>query len=464
MLHLKKRNISALLPITILFAGLSLQSARVMAAEDPIKTYQSPGLSSQTGANKTDQSSGDINNDLTLDQAIALTLGRNQELAALALRVQAGRAATTQAGLLPNPEFDVEVENFGGSNDTSGFNGAETTVALSQPIELGGKRGKRRETAMLVADVTAWEYLEKKADLVTDVKIAFGEVLADQQRLTLAGEQLGLSEQVLTAVQARVEAGKVSRLEETRARTALSTSRIALGSAQRALVGSRSKLAAFWGERTPLFKTAHGGLDGLDTALPDIQALTDLALKHPRIAKSSTEVAQQEAALRLASSRRFPDITVSAGVRRFEETGDNAMVAGISVPLGLFDRNQGAIGQSRHELAAAKATLEATRTEILARLNQAYQELLAARAEAQALSEDALPGAREAFAAAREGYTQGKFGYLELLDARQTLSELTRAHIDALAAYQAAVAEVARWAGLNTPKSDIESMFESKNR
>ncbi len=464
MLHLKKRTIFVLLSTTILLSGLSMQSAPVMAAEDPIKTYRSPGLSLQTQVNKTDQSSGNITGDLTLDQAIALTLARNQELAALALRVQADRAATTQAGLLPNPELDVAVENFGGSNETSGFNGAETTVALSQSIELGGKRGKRRETAMLTADVAAWVYLEKKADLVADVKIAFGEVLADQQRLYLAGEQLSLSEQVLVAVQARVEAGKVSRIEETRARTALSTSRIALGSAQRAIVASRSKLVAFWGERTPLFKTALGGLDD-NTALPDTQELTGLALlKHPRIARGSAEVARQEAALRLASSGRIPNIKVSAGVRRFEETGDDAMVAGISVPLGLFDRNQGAIGQSRHELAAAKATLEATRTEIMARLNQAYQDLMAAKAEAQALSEDALPGAREAFAAAREGYTQGKFGYLELLDARQSLSELTRAHIDALAAYQAAAAEVARWAGLNTQKSDIESMFESKSR
>ncbi|KJS32930.1 MAG: hypothetical protein VR64_04325 [Desulfatitalea sp. BRH_c12] len=411
-----------------------------------------------------DTATVDVAGTLTLEQAIALTLEHNQTLNALALQVQAERAAALQAGLLPNPALDVEVENFGGRHETSGFDTSETTVALSQSIELGGKRGKRRNQAALAADVAAWEYVEKKEALIADVKTVFNTVLADQQHLVVAGDQLRLAEQIFTAVQARVEAGKVSRLEEIRARTALSTNRIALKNAQRALETSRMTLAAFWGSQTPFFESTAGELSATDPMPLELQDLTDLALKHPGIAKRAAEVAHQEAAVKLSLAARIPDITVSAGVRRFEGTNDNALVAGFSVPLALFDRNQGAISQSRHQLDAAKADLQAAKTDILARLNQAYQHMLAAREEAQALFEDALPGAREAFEATQEGYKQGKFGFLELLDAQKTLTELTRAHIDALSAYQAALIDVTRWTGRQSPKSAIETKPNTNTR
>ena len=95
---------------------------------------------------------------LTLRQALALALLRNPELASAAWEVRAGEARTLQAGLLPNPEVGVEVENFAGSGEFRGVDAAETTVALSQVIELGGKRLRRARVAALERDLAAWEY------------------------------------------------------------------------------------------------------------------------------------------------------------------------------------------------------------------------------------------------------------------------------------------------------------------
>jgi cobalt-zinc-cadmium efflux system outer membrane protein len=302
---------------------------------------------------------------------------------------------------------------------------------------------------MAEADGAAWAYKGKKVDLVADLKIAFNAVLADQQRLALADEHLRLSQKVLATVQAKVEAGKVSRIEETKARTALATSRIALSNAQSALGASRNTLSAFWGGQTAAFEVAVGEVADLGAVLPDFEVLSDRALGHPRLARLTTEVARHEAALKLFRAERIPDVTVSAGVKRFEATDDNALVAGVSIPLGLFDRRQGAIRQARHQWSAAKAELAAAKTDMRARLSQACQTLSAAQAEVQLLRDEALPGAREAFVATQEGYKQGKFGYLELLDAQKTLSELTRSHIDALNAYRNAFIEVERVTGLD---------------
>jgi cobalt-zinc-cadmium efflux system outer membrane protein len=122
---------------------------------------------------------------LTLRQALALALLRNPELASAAWEVRAGEARTLQAGLLPNPEFELEVENFAGSGEFRGFDAAETTLALSQVIELGGKRLRRVRVAALERDVAAWDYEAKRVDVFTATTKAFVEVLSAQAKLAL---------------------------------------------------------------------------------------------------------------------------------------------------------------------------------------------------------------------------------------------------------------------------------------
>jgi multidrug resistance efflux pump len=120
------------------------------------------------------------------------------------------------------------VENFAGSGEFRGFDAAETTIALSQVIELGGKRLRRARVAALERDVAAWDYEATRVDVFTATTKAFVEVLSVQAKLALNEELVRLADQVLRTVGARVQAGQVTPIEETRARVALSTSRIAL--------------------------------------------------------------------------------------------------------------------------------------------------------------------------------------------------------------------------------------------
>ena len=172
---------------------------------------------------------------INLRQALSLALMHNPDLKAFSWDVRAGEARTLQAGLRPNPELEAEIEEFGGSGDLSGFDAIETAVQLSYLIELGGKRGKRKQVAALETDLAGWDYETARLDVLTQVTQSFVDVLAAQEAVALNEELVRLAEQVFNTVKAQVEAGKVSPVEGTRTQVELANSRIGLEQAKRSV-------------------------------------------------------------------------------------------------------------------------------------------------------------------------------------------------------------------------------------
>ncbi|MCX5643566.1 MAG: TolC family protein [Phycisphaerae bacterium] len=276
-----------------------------------------------------------------------------------------------------------------------------------------------------------------RLDAMREVTRAFVAVLAAQERLALAERLFELSRQAQSAVAQRVKAGKDSPVEELRADVALSESRIERQKAQNALTAARYSLAAAWGGRTPTFEKVEG--DFYKTPEPRPLAETSNAIwGNPDLARWQTEEDKRRAALRLEKARGVPDVTVGAGVRRYEQTDDAAMVFGLAVPLPLFDRNQGGILGATAELGKARRQYEAAQVKTLAALSEAVSSLAAAYNEATILQGDVLPKARRAFEAAQQGYLQGKFDYLHLLDAQRTLFQTQAQYVDSVEAYHKA--------------------------
>ncbi|HEY5867916.1 MAG TPA: TolC family protein [Candidatus Tectomicrobia bacterium] len=383
---------------------------------------------------------------LTLPQAQALTLLQHPRLAAFGWEVRAGEARTLQASLPPNPEVEIEVEDFAGSGELRGFRGTEITIHLSQLIELAGKRQKRTRVAALERDLATWDYEATRIDILTQVTQAFVEVLSAQERLRLALELVRLAQDVLRTAAERVRAGKVSPVEETRAQVALSTSRIAAERTQRELEAARQRLAVFWSARTPAFDSAAGTLEPI-AAIPSAARLAERIVQNPDIARWVTEMAQRQAALDLAGAQGVPDPTIGGGFRHIRETGDNAMVMAFSIPLPVFNRNQGGVLEARYRLAKAGEERRAAEVQVRTALAEAYGALASAFVEATRLQNEVLPGAQQAFDAVSEGYRQGKFGFLDVLDAQRTLFESRGRYLETLAAYHRAVAEVERVIG-----------------
>ena len=383
---------------------------------------------------------------LTLPQAQALTLLQHPRLAAFGWEVRAGEARTLQASLPPNPEVAIEVEDFAGSGELQGFRSTEITIHLSQLIELAGKRQKRTRVAALERDLATWDYEAARIDILTQVTQAFVEVLSAQERLRLAMELARLAEDVLRIAAERVRAGKVSPVEETRARVALSTSRIAAERTQRELDAARQRLVVFWSGRTPAFDSAAGTLEPI-AAIPSATRLAARIVQNPDIARWVTEMAQRQATLDLADAQRMPDPTLGGGFRHGRATGDNALVMQFSIPLPVFNRNQGGVLEARYRLAKVEEERRAAEVQVRAAMAEAYGALASAFVEASRLHNEVLPGAQQAFDATSEGYRQGKFGFLDVLDAQRTLFESRGRYLEVLAAYHRAVADVERLLG-----------------
>ena len=376
---------------------------------------------------------------LMLRQVLALALMHNPELAAFSWGVRAGEARTLQASLRPNPEVSVGSEHFGGTGAVRGTGAAESTVALSQLIELGGKRAKRTRVATLERDLAGWSYESKRLDVLTEATASFVDVLTVQQRLALLEELAGLAQKVLDTIAERVTAGKSSPAEQMRAGVALANTRVEVQHAQRELELKRKRLAAAWGSTNVTFERLEGGL----TTVKPIPRIA----QNPDVARWVTEMEERRAVLELEQARRIPDVTVGAGPRYYSAGGDVGFLAGVSVPLPLFNRNQGAIREARYRVAQAEDGRKAAALQAHKALLAAYQSLSVAFVEASALQTDVLPLAQKAYEATNERYLLGKFGFVDVLDAQRALFEARTHYIQALGDYHKAVAEVERLIG-----------------
>ncbi|MCA1796349.1 MAG: TolC family protein [Geobacteraceae bacterium] len=418
--------------------------SRETTMEDAMQV--TPTVNADSGISRANETEIAFVEELSVGGALARTLKYSPSLAAYDWRIRAREAAALQAGLFPNPELSMEVENVFGSGELSGTDAAETTALLSQMIELGGKRVKRREVAALGAELAEWDYQSQRLEVLTKTGKSFIAVLAAQLRLEQAAELSTLAKNFFTTVSERVEAGKVSPVDLSRAQVTLAAARIALAQAETRLAAARRSLAAVWGISEPAFGKAAGSLGELHP-LPREEELKERLAKNPDLARWETEIAQRKAAVELSRARRIPDLTFSLGVKNTRETDDTAAIVGIGLPLPLFDRNQGGIKEASSELAGALHHRQSIRAEALAALADSYRDLSSAYVEAQSLKENVLPAAHKAFEAVQIGYEAGKFGFLEVLDAQRTLFEVTQQYTDALADYHQARIEVKRLIG-----------------
>lgn len=392
---------------------------------------------------------------LTLQEALALALVHNPALSAFAWESRALEARIVQAGRPPNPTLDVMIEDLAATK-FSGTDRAQpvqpqTTLQLSQLIELGGKRTARIRLAQATLDLAAWDYETARIEVLTQVAQAFTGVLAAQETLAVSEATIRLVTQVRDNVGARVTAGTVSPIEETRAGVALAAVRADAARARHALEASRTKLALLWGSPSAAFAAAAGDLRAEPPPLPAAAALVAMLSQNPELARWAAELTHREARLAVEQSRRKIDVAVSAGYRRFTTANGNAFVVGASVPLPFFDKNTGGIEEARIRVAEGYEQQRAATARVAARLADAYAALASAHDEATILRTDALPGAQQTFDAVTEGYQLGRFGLLDVLDAQRTLLAVGGQYVRALSEYHQAVADVERLIGAPLP-------------
>ncbi len=387
-----------------------------------------------------------IRGDVTLEQAVAMALRLSPMITAHEYGVSAAQARLDQAGLYPNPEFNLEVENFGGRGDLESFDISETTFGLDQPILLGGKIRSRKRVASSEYALAANDLDAARLDVVATTTIAFNNVLLHQEKVRLTDELLVLTQSFAETVRARVEAGKVSPVDEIRARAAVASARVEVAKATRQLAAARVRLAATWGSTDSDFDQAVGEIP-TPTTLPAHSTLMAMLSGTPEVVRLEEETQLGESIVILEESRGVPDLRLFAGPRKFNELGEWAWVGGVSIPLPVFDRNQGARRAAEFDLERTRSEVEAQRIALESTLSQRLEILRAVGGEVRSYEKEIVPASTEAFEAISIGFREGKFGFLEVLDAQRTLSEARLLYLYSLGRYATAYTRLERSIG-----------------
>ena len=398
---------------------------------------------------------------LTLRQALRLTVLQNPELSAADTQIRVAEGRLLQAGLRPNPTLFSEADNLTGSGRYRGTGLSENTLQISQLIELGGKRAARVRVAAHGRDLTGFDYEGKRLDVLVATTRAFIQTLTAQRRQALAEETAKLTEDFVPAIQRRVEAGATNLVEVTRAQNAVATARIEVQQSARDLATARQRLAASWGANTSRFTSVVGDLEELP-ATPAFSVLAARLDANPAVARFVAETDQRKAELSQARAAAVPDVTVALGPRYLAEDGDTTIRLNISLPLPLFDRNQGNIQAAQAELVRVGQLRHAAATQLTVALSEAYRALLAARQEVDTLKGTLLPGAENAFRQINEGYAAGRFGLLDVLDTRRTLVGARLQLLNAQAAYQSTLSEIEGLTG-RVRQAPVPTRVSSRN-
>jgi len=387
---------------------------------------------------------------LTLREAVERTLASNPHLRTFTFRMQAQEGRAHVAGLRPPLELRAELENIGATDNVTGTDAVEATLALSGVLELGDKRAKRLEAARSAGELIAIEREAAELDVVAEVTRRFIQVASAQAQLRLTVRATELAEQAVEAVQRRVDAGRSPDVELSRTRIALTRARIAEEHAEHALLASRRKLAAMWGDTEDHFGEVTAGLFEVPTVPPfaDLAAQID---SNPDLARFASEARLRHAELNLARAKARADVTWTAGVRHLETLDDNALVLGASVPLFSASRAEGAVAEARAQRALTDAEREAHRVRVLAELFELYQELRHAVNETEELQRTVSPEMEAALRATEHAFERGRYGYRELAEAQRELIDVQRALITAAANTHLFRVEIERLTGRALP-------------
>lgn len=368
---------------------------------------------------------------LTLDQAQQLAAMRSFELSGAQHEVDVAEGGVQQAAARRNPELNTTVEDMRSATRT-------TTATIGFPLELGGKRAARVTAAERARDIASAQLANVRAKVRAEVAADYFAVVAAQERVKLAEDSARLAAQAADVVGKRVAAGKVSPVDATRARVDAANAQLEVAEARAELQSTRQILAAVWGDAEPRFVEVDGSPTDVPSRAPTQELLREIDTS-PSLVSSRLEVDAQRARIDVERSKAVPDVVVSLGAKRDNALGLTQAVIGVTIPLPVFDRNQGAAYAASKRADKARDDYEAARVRLLAEVNQASTQLATARASLAVLRDTVLPAAQQAYDASTTGFEAGKFGFLDVIDAQRSLLQARARTLNTLvAAWQAA--------------------------
>ena len=350
---------------------------------------------------------------LTLDAALQTAFANNPDLAAAQWEIDIAQGGRQQAGLIPNPVASWDAEDTRRNSRT-------TSIKLSQTLELGGKRGARIEVATRAQDAAALTLEQRRNVLRAEVIDSYYGALRAQERLDLAQRSMALAERGLVVANGRVTAGKSSPVEATRAQVQVSEIRLELNRAHIGQADAYRRLAASTGSAATDFQAVATQ----NTSVPALPAAAQLLARLEQTAElrlAELNIVQNEASVGLEKAQRIPDLDVSIGSQYDASVRERVNLVGVSMPIPLFNRNQGNILAASRRTDQARDLRNAAELRLRTETRQALDLWQTANTEVRAFNQQILPAAQSAVDSATRGFEMGKFNFLDVLDAQRTL-------------------------------------------
>ena len=397
-------------------------------------------------------------NGLDKETAFQKALHNNPTYTAALATIDAADGSRLQASLPPNPNAVFEIENFAGEDENEGFEGTELTLGIGQKIEMGGKRSNRTKVADFSFQISKAQAKAQALSLLAETDYAYMRLAVAQERMALADKRLALADKTHEIVKKRVGAARAAEIEHTKADIEQAAAEVEQRKAEQEVVTAQNDLARLLGR----MDAADLDVDADLNALPELverNALLDALRNAPQMQAQEFAKMQARSSLDLARSQAVPDPTFGLGIRRFNENDSTALVAGVSFPLQVFNRNQGGIAEAKANMIKADAENHAAGLALRQTAIQAWESFAASLVEAKRYQNEIIPSARKAYKQADDGYSRGAFGFLDLLDAQRVLYEVQEARLDSLLSVYKAKAQTDFLMG--THKSLIEKLSQA---
>jgi cobalt-zinc-cadmium efflux system outer membrane protein len=378
---------------------------------------------------------------IDLDAAVYRVLTQSLNLHIADDEAQARRYLVKQASFYPNPNLSYEVENFAGNHQWKGWNNREERYIYSQLFETSGKRNLRTEAASYQFYASLVGYDVSKLVVLNRLSRAFIHVAAAQELVKITQDQAEIAKEVLRVAAKKVEAGKVSLIHQNKAEVAHSTTLIAMQRAEVELKNAKRRLSLLWSQTCPDFEKVVFPFFEISRPVCIEQCLADLCNQAEVIQSYYTNLsARKNWSLEKAS--RIPDVTFQVGYKANYEENNQGLIAGISVPIPLFNQNQGNTGRAYFDMLKTGDQGRQLWLLLESKLSISHEELVRAYEEAERIKTISLPSAAHSFELARKGYREGKFEYLDVLDAQRTLFDVKERYIQALVSYHISRADI----------------------
>lgn len=373
----------------------------------------------------------------TLEALETLALQNNPTLVQAAAAVDADRGVYDQVGRYPNPQV-----GYLRSDNSRADQSQSQGVFVSQEIVMAGKLKKNREIEAWDIQRLTWDAEAQRMRVVNDLKIRYYELLGSQRVVAMTRDLDRLASDGYELTDRLSLAKQASRKDVLQAKVQMNTVRLNLREAEHRYDSAWSQLTVLIGvpdmERAPV----AGQLEEEVADLNWDACWAELESNSPQMQAALTRIQFAKSELARESVEAIPNLSVQVVAERDRVTNSNTLSTLFSVPVPIFNRNQGNIYRAQAEIMQANADVERIRLVLRDLLTDAFRRYRTARDQVSSLRDDIIPDAKETVQLTTEGYKQGEFGILDVLSTRQTYFESSLAYIEALTELQKVTTEI----------------------